>query len=83
MATQVRTGTAGVQGRLWGARAADWAEIQEPRSAALYDEVIERLGLGPATELLDAGCASGAFAERAAAAGARVAGLDASAALID
>ena len=83
MATQALTGTAGVQGRLWSARAADFAEIQEPQSAALYDDVIGRLGIGRGTELLDAGCGSGSFAQRAAAAGAHVAGLDASPALID
>ena len=77
------TGTAGVQGRLWSARAADFAEIQEPQSGALYDDVIERLAIGPATELLDAGCGSGVFAQRAAAVGARVSGLDASESLVD
>jgi len=83
MATQALTGTAGVQGRLWSARAADFAEIQEPQSAALYDDVIGRLGIGPGSELLDAGCGSGSFAQHATAAGANVTGLDASAALIE
>jgi ubiquinone/menaquinone biosynthesis C-methylase UbiE len=83
MATQVQTGTAGVQGRLWSARARDFAEIQEPQSAALYDDVIARLAIGPGTGVLDVGCASGVFAQRAAAAGARVAGIDASASLIE
>ena len=83
MATRVQTGTAGVQGRLWSARAVDFAEIQEPQSAALYGSVIERLEIGPATRILDAGCGGGAFAGHAAAAGATVSGLDASEALID
>jgi SAM-dependent methyltransferase len=82
MAMQEQRRSAGVQGRLWGARAADWAEIQEPQLTALYDDVIGRLEVGPGTELLDAGCGSGAFAARAVAAGARVTGLDASAELI-
>jgi len=82
MATQERTGSAGVQGKLWGARAADWVEFQESQVASLYDDVIERLSIGRGTRLLDAGCGAGAFAERAARAGADVSGLDASPELI-
>jgi SAM-dependent methyltransferase len=81
MATQV--GTAGVQGQLWGARPQDWAEVQESQVAALYDDIVERLGVRPGTELLDAGCGAGAFAARAAAAGAHVTGLDAAEGLIE
>jgi SAM-dependent methyltransferase len=45
--------------------------------------VIARVAIGPGIEVLDAGCASGVFAQRAAAARARVTGVDASAALIE
>jgi hypothetical protein len=30
------TGSATVQGELWGARAPDWAEVQEPARSELY-----------------------------------------------
>jgi SAM-dependent methyltransferase len=70
------------QGSLWGERAKDWAEVQEPRSAALFEDVLRRLEIGSGTKVLDAGCASGVFSEMAAARGAVVTGFDASPALL-
>jgi SAM-dependent methyltransferase len=65
----------------WGARAADWAE-EEEAEAAKYHEPLARAGIGPGWDVLDVGCGSGAFLELAARRGARVAGLDASEALL-
>jgi SAM-dependent methyltransferase len=42
-------------GRIWGARAADWALIQEPQCAAGYHAVFDKAPVGSATRLLDAG----------------------------
>ena len=69
--------TADANGRFWGARARDWAEVQERQFAAGYDDVLARTGVGPGTRLLDAGCGAGMAAARAAALGAIVAGIDA------
>jgi SAM-dependent methyltransferase len=62
------------QGRLWGARARDWAEgCHEP----LYNDVLERLPIGAGSRVLDAGCGAGRFCALAIARGARVVGIDA------
>ena len=74
--------TAQVNGGLWGARARDWAELQEGQARALYDAVLDALQVGPGTALLDAGCGAGMAASLAAARGARVAGADAAEALL-
>jgi len=77
------SGTSPVQGPLWGRRAHDWSEIQEPKSRALYEIVLKALSLTGDSALLDAGCSSGVFAELAAAQGASVMGIDACNALLD
>ena len=74
-------GTASEQGKVWGARARDWAEANEPAWEPLYDAVLERLLVGPGARLLDIGCGAGGFLVRASNRGAKVAGLDASAKL--
>jgi SAM-dependent methyltransferase len=79
--TQSR-GTAELQGDLWSARAATWAQ-QESRQAPVYEAVLDALGIGPGTTLLDVGCGSGVGLRLAADRGARVFGLDASQALLD
>lgn len=71
-------GTASVQGQMWGARARDWAEVQEGMSVPLFERVLQETGLGASTSVLDVGCGSGIFCEMAAKRGARVSGLDAS-----
>jgi SAM-dependent methyltransferase len=68
-------------GRLWCARAADWAE-EEEREAPKFAAVIERVGVAPGQAVLDVGCGSGVFLSMAADRGARPSGLDASEALI-
>jgi SAM-dependent methyltransferase len=76
------TGTAQVQGPLWGARAREWADFQEGTVKPLYESVLERLDVDEQTRLLDVGCGTGLFALLAAEEGATVAGLDASEASI-
>jgi SAM-dependent methyltransferase len=73
---------AAAQARLWGGRPRDWAQLAEPQNVALFAAVLDRLGIGDATALLDVGCGSGLAAEMAAARGARVSGLDATPALL-
>jgi SAM-dependent methyltransferase len=68
-------------GRLWGARAADWAE-EEEREGPKFAAAVERVGIAPGHAVLDVGCGSGVFLRLAADRGARPAGLDASEALI-
>jgi SAM-dependent methyltransferase len=77
MSTEITAGSAGVQGRLWGARGRDWAELQEPAQAELYPPVLAAAGVGPGTRLLDVGCGSGVAAAIARAQGATVSGIDA------
>ena len=74
--------TAKVNGQLWGARARDWAEIQEQSCLPVYHEVLKRTEVGSTTRYLDAGCGSGMAASLAANLGAEVSGLDASEALL-
>jgi SAM-dependent methyltransferase len=81
-ATEAQRGSAGVQGDLWGARAADWAELQEPQQRPLYEDAVRRLGIGDGTRLLEVGCGAGELARLAAEAGADVTGIDAAASLV-
>jgi SAM-dependent methyltransferase len=77
MVTEPKPRTAEINARLWGARATDWAEIQEPMCRPVYVAVFERVGLQPGTAYLDAGCGAGMAAQIAAGRGAQVSGLDA------
>jgi SAM-dependent methyltransferase len=70
--------TAKVNGQLWGARARDWAEIQEQSVRPVYHEVLKRTEVGNTTRYLDVGCGSGMAANMAADLGADVSGIDAS-----
>jgi ubiquinone/menaquinone biosynthesis C-methylase UbiE len=81
-ATTDETGSAERHSRLWGARAEDWAEIED-QQAPTYKEAIRRLEIGPGHVVLDVGCGSGAFLRAAADRGARVHGLDASEGLLE
>ena len=69
--------TAEVNGRLWGARARDWADVAEPLNRRVYDAVLQRIGVGEQTNYLDAGCGSGLAAQLAAERQAKVFGVDA------
>ncbi|MET9408160.1 SAM-dependent methyltransferase [Streptomyces sp. NPDC002935] len=61
-----------------GARARDWAEIQERMLVPLYEAVYERLDVGGGTRLLGLGCGSGLALLMAASRGAAVTGVDSS-----
>jgi SAM-dependent methyltransferase len=74
-------GTASVQGELWGAKARDWADVQEPAWRPVYRSLLEELGVGRGMRLLDIGCGAGGALLVAREMGAEVAGLDASPAL--
>jgi len=76
-------GTAEVQGKLWGAASRDWAELNEPNEAVLFEAVFDAIGVDATTQLLDAGCGAGLALQLAAKRGATVSGLDASAALLE
>jgi SAM-dependent methyltransferase len=82
-ATETKQGSAGKQGDLWGARARDWAEYQEPVQRGLYEGALRQLTIGRRSHVLDVGCGAGGFSRLAAAAGATVTGLDAAASLIE
>jgi SAM-dependent methyltransferase len=69
--------TAARNGRLWGARAHDWANIQEGQFSAAYEAVFDAFGLRLDTRYCDVGCGAGMAAMIAAQRGARVSGLDA------
>lgn len=71
-------GTANVQGQIWGARAKDWADVQESVAVPLFEAVLQETAVDKNTSVLDIGCGSGIFCEMAAKRGARVSGLDAS-----
>jgi SAM-dependent methyltransferase len=71
-----------INGRLWGARARDWADFQERQVEPVYAATLERTGVGSGVRYLDVGCGAGAAARLAAARGARVSGIDAAEAMI-
>lgn len=70
-------------GRLWGARAKDWATIQEGQFAAAYHAVFDACGVGRSTLYCDVGCGSGTAAQLASQRGAEVSGLDAAEGLLE
>ncbi|MEP3332804.1 methyltransferase domain-containing protein [Sedimentitalea sp.] len=82
MTTTKTKGSSEVNGRLWGARARDWAEVQEGQFAAAFHAVLDRAKVGAGTDHLDAGCGAGMAAALSASLGATVSGLDASEALL-
>jgi len=71
------SGSASRWGPLWGARARDWAAVEE-QQAPTYEEGLRRAGLERGQSVLDVGCGTGVFLALAAARGARVHGVDAS-----
>ena len=76
------TGSAPMQGPLWGAEAKDWAEIQEQVHLPLYGAALDVARVTQGTRLLDAGCGTGLAALLAALRGAAVSAFDASAELV-
>jgi SAM-dependent methyltransferase len=75
-------GTAEMQGALWGARAEDFAEANEPGWRAVFDAALAHAGIHRGTRHLDIGCGAGGALVASRALGADVAGLDASANLV-
>ena len=69
--------TAEVNSRLWGARARDWAELQEGTCRPVYLAVLSRAGLAAGASYLDVGCGAGMATQLAAERGVHVAGFDA------
>jgi SAM-dependent methyltransferase len=78
-----QTGSAAINGELWGERARDWAELQEGSRRPDFDECIRGTGVIRGTEVLDVGCGAGGFCRLAAGAGARVTGIDAAAGMLE
>ena len=76
-------GSASVQGDLWGARARDYAEVQEPTFLPLYESVLARPEVAKAGSILDVGCGAGLAAQVFSKAIGRVAGVDATAPFIE
>lgn len=75
-------GSSTTQGELWGAAARDWAELQEPMHAPVWEAMLAAVQVGSGTRFLDAGCGSGGASVLAAQHDAHVNGLDASDTLI-
>jgi len=75
--------TSGTNSTLWGARARDWADIQEGTARAVYEAVFDKLDVTSGVRYLDAGCGAGMAAWIAASRGAAVSGIDASDALLE
>jgi ubiquinone/menaquinone biosynthesis C-methylase UbiE len=75
--------TSPANGRLWGTRARDWADIQEGQCRAAYEAVFDGLSLGPGTRYCDLGCGAGGAARLAADRGAEVSGIDAAEGLLE
>jgi len=75
-------GSAEEHGQLWGKAAQDWAELQEPMAAPLWEAMLDAGAVGPGIRVLDAGCGAGGASVLAASRGARVNGLDAAEALL-
>ncbi len=75
-------GTAEANGKLWGHRAREWAELQEGTARPTYEAVLTRTSVGAGTRFLDVGCGSGMALSMAASRGAKVAGIDAAEALL-
>jgi len=70
-------GSSQVQGDLWGARAREWADLQEGSFKPLYEAAFEAAGVGKGSSVLDVGCGAGLALQVAQARGAKVSGLDA------
>ena len=74
--------SAKIQGRLWGARAQDWAAYVEQVCLPLFGAALDAGRVTTGTRLLDAGCGAGLLALLANLRGAQVTALDASPGLL-
>jgi SAM-dependent methyltransferase len=71
-----------MQGQLWGSRPRDFANYLEQLTLPLLGAALDAARVVPGTRLLDAGCGAGLGAVLARFRGAKVSGIDASAALL-
>jgi len=69
-------------GEAWGVRAADWAYLMEPLFAPVYARLARSSGMTSGARVLDVGCGAGSALRMYEDAGAGVAGIDASEALL-
>lgn len=76
------TRTSETNGRLWGARARDWAEVQEGQCAEAFRAVLSYARVRQGTRHLDVGCGTGLAAQISASLGATVSGIDAAEAML-
>lgn len=76
-------GSAQTQGELWGARAREWADLQEVSFGPLYDAALKAAKAATGSAVLDVGCGAGLALKMAQARGAKVSGLDAAAGLVE
>jgi SAM-dependent methyltransferase len=83
MSTGTQVGTAELQGRLWSAHAADWAEVQELYVEPAFAAGLDALRVADGTRLLDIGCGAGRALRLAADRGADVSGLDAAPGMLE
>jgi ubiquinone/menaquinone biosynthesis C-methylase UbiE len=66
----------------WGARAREWADIQEKTARPLYESALAAAGVEKGTVMLDIGCGAGLAVQMAVKRGAKVTGFDASPGLL-
>ena len=78
MAAELKPRTAIIHGKLWGAAAEDWADVQKSMLRAVFVSALDRVKVGAGTRYLDAGCGAGLAVQIAGERGAVVSGLDAS-----
>jgi SAM-dependent methyltransferase len=65
------------QASLWGARAEDWAQVQEGLVRPLFEAVAQRCEVHAGMRVLDVGCGAGGFVQLATSRGATTTGMDA------
>lgn len=83
MSGEQKARTGDINARLWGARARDWADIQEQHHRPMYEAVFDRVRLKPGAAYLDVGCGAGMASQIAAERGAQAYGLDAAPNLLE
>lgn len=76
-------GSSKIQRALWGKKAQDWTELQEPNHKPLWLAMMQSVAVGEGTTFLDVGCGGGGASILAAELGAKVNGIDATPELIE
>ena len=83
MTATAPAGSASLQGELWGVRARDYAEVQEPTFLPLYESVLARPEVTDASSILDVGGGAGLAAQVFSKKIRHVAGVDATAPFVE